>query len=89
MTINYQYFYEQILKEEVDVDELYNAIGKLQIICITLEHDDNAQLIFESLNSTGLALTEGDKIRNYILMGLNPQEQNACYENYKRMQVKM
>ena len=82
MTINYQYFYEQILKEEVDVDELYNAIGKLQIICITLEHDDNAQLIFESLNSTGLALTEGDKIRNYILMGLNPQEQNACYENY-------
>lgn len=82
MTINYHYFCEQILKEEVNVDELYNAIGKLQIICITLEHDDNAQLIFESLNSTGLALTEGDKIRNYILMGLNPQEQNECYERY-------
>ena len=82
LTINYHFFCEQILKEEITADELYEAIGKLQIICITLDSDDKAQLIFESLNSTGLALTEGDKIRNYVLMGLSPQKQDAYYENY-------
>ena len=61
---------------------MYAAIGKLEIISILLEYGDNPQLIFESLNSTGLALTEGDKIRNYILMGLTPQEQNKFYEQY-------
>ena len=74
LTINYFYFCEQLLRNEVDVDQLYAAIGKLEIISILLEYGDNPQLIFESLNSTGLALTEGDKIRNYILMGLTPQE---------------
>lgn len=82
LTINYRYFCDQILKEEIPVDSLYEAIGKLQIISITLDGDDNAQLIFESLNSTGLALTEGDKIRNYILMGLNPKQQDEYYDKY-------
>ena len=76
LTLNYQFFCDMILKEEVSVDDLYAAIGKLQIISITLDQGDNAQLIFESLNSTGLALAEGDKIRNYILMGLKPQDQS-------------
>jgi uncharacterized protein with ParB-like and HNH nuclease domain len=69
LTINYQFFCDALLKEDVPVADLYEAIGKLEIISITLDYGDNAQLIFESLNSTGLALTEGDKIRNYILMG--------------------
>ena len=82
MTINYRFFCDQLLKEELPVDALYEAIGKLQIISITLDGDDNAQLIFESLNSTGLALTEGDKIRNYILMGLKPKLQDELYDKY-------
>lgn len=82
LTINYNFFCEQILDDAISVDKLYEAIGKLQIINITLGNDDNAQLIFESLNSTGLALTEGDKIRNYILMGLMPNEQGNIYQNY-------
>ena len=80
--INYQFFYDQILKEEVTVDELFDALGKLEIISITLDQGDNAQLIFESLNSTGLALQEGDKIRNYILMGQTPADQDYYYDNY-------
>lgn len=82
LTINYQFFYETLLKDDISFDELYAAIGKLQIISIILESGDNAQLIFESLNSTGLALYEGDKIRNYILMGFSPNEQERLYENY-------
>lgn len=82
LTVNYNYFYERIQKEEITVDELYDAIYKLEIISITLNQDDNPQLIFESLNSTGLALSEGDKIRNFILMGLPTKKQNEFYDKY-------
>lgn len=82
LTINYEYFYNRIQKEELTLDELYTAITRLEIINITLNQDDNPQLIFESLNSTGLALSEGDKIRNFILMGLPTKEQNELYEKY-------
>ena len=82
LTINYNYFYTRVQKEEITVDELYSAITKLEIINITLNQEDNPQLIFESLNSTGVALSEGDKIRNYILMGLPNDLQNDYYEKY-------
>ena len=82
LTINYQYFYDILQREEVPISDLYAAIGKLEIISITLDQGDNAQLIFESLNSTGLALAEGDKIRNYILMGQKPEDQNRYYDSY-------
>ena len=82
LTINYRYFCERIRRQEISVDALYSAISKLQIINITLNHEDDPQLIFESLNSTGLALSEGDKIRNYILMGLSLHEQEHYYTKY-------
>lgn len=82
LTVNYHYFYERIQKEEISVDELFDAICRLQIIEIKLNQDDNPQLIFESLNSTGLALSEGDKVRNFILMGLPAEKQRDFYERY-------
>lgn len=82
LTINYCFFCEQLLRQEISVDDLFMAISKLEIISITLDNSDNAQLIFESLNSTGLALTEGDKIRNYILMGQLPENQIKLYDSY-------
>lgn len=82
LTINYQFFCDMVIKEEVPVASLYAAIGKLEIISITLDQGDNAHLIFESLNSTGLALTEGDKIRNYVLMGLSAKDQAKYYDAY-------
>lgn len=82
VTINYRYFYERIQRQELTMDELFEAIRRLEIISITLNQDDDPQLIFESLNSTGVALTEGDKIRNFILMGLPTKQQNTYYEKY-------
>lgn len=85
VTINYRYIYKRIIeKQELTIDELYEAISKLEIIHIQLEieHGDDPQLIFESLNSTGLGLTEADKIRNFILMGLEVDKQEAFYDNY-------
>ena len=85
VTLNYRYFYNRIVNERlVSVDDLYEAINKLQIIDIQLEpqRGDDPQLIFESLNSTGLDLTEADKIRNFVLMGLVPDVQENYYDRY-------
>ena len=82
ITINYNYFYDRILKEEITIDQLFEAIKALMIINITVDEDDDPQLIFESLNSTGVDLTEGDKIRNYVLMGQSPENQEAFYKKY-------
>ena len=82
LTVNYNYFYDRIQRGEISIDELYDAICRLEIIGIQLNQDDNPQLIFESLNSTGLALSEGDKIRNFILMGLPTKQQEDFYERY-------
>lgn len=90
LTQNYKWFQRTLRKDEVVADDLYDAIGKLEIISITLGPDDNAQLIFESLNSTGLDLSEGDKIRNFVLMGLNAKEQKHYYTAYwKRIEEKV
>ncbi|MDO4322830.1 MAG: DUF4268 domain-containing protein [Lachnospiraceae bacterium] len=82
LTVNYDYFYDRIQKQEITIDQLYDAICCLEIINIRLDKEDNPQLIFESLNSTGLDLSEGDKIRNFILMGLSSREQEEYYEKY-------
>lgn len=82
ITQNYHYFETRIKNNEITIDELYEAIFRLEIIDIFLDKEDNPQLIFESLNSTGLDLTEGDKIRNFILMGLDAKKQEDYYEKY-------
>ncbi len=85
VTINYRYFYDRIVNlRELTVDELFQAVKCLEIIDIELEpqHGDNPQLIFESLNSTGLDLSESDKIRNFVLMNLEPAVQESYYDKY-------
>lgn len=84
VTRNFLHFYDLLtrLPQKLSFDDLLNAIERLQIITIELDNNDDAQLIFESLNSTGLALTEADKIRNYLLMSLTPEEQQQCFKDY-------
>lgn len=84
VTRNYRHFYDLLTRkpQALSFDQLLDTIERLQIISIELDSDDDAQLIFESLNSTGLALTEADKIRNYLLMSLTPEEQHMCFKNY-------
>ena len=79
---NHKFFCDQIATKELSPAEIYESIGKLQIVNITLDRDvDDAQAIFESLNSTGKELSESDLIRNYVLMGLKPDEQTYVYEH--------
>lgn len=82
---NYKYFSGKIADKELLPAEIYESIGKLQIVNITLDREcDDAQAIFESLNSTGKELSESDLIRNYVLMGLEPLEQIYVYEHFWR-----
>ena len=82
---NYKFFVDRVANMEIQPAEIYESIGKLQIVNITLDRSiDDAQAIFESLNSTGKELSESDLIRNYMLMELEPSEQNYVYEHLWR-----
>ena len=82
---NYNFFAGKLADKEIQPAEVYESIGKLQIVNITLDRAvDDAQAIFESLNSTGKELSESDLIRNYVLMGLEPSEQTYIYEHLWR-----
>ena len=79
---NYRFFEDQ-LRDGVDIEKVYMGIQKLKIVDILLDrNEDNPQLIFESLNSTGLSLSPADLIRNYVIMGQKPRFQNRLYEMY-------
>lgn len=83
ITINYEYFADRIKRQEISIDDLYKAIENLIIVEILLRKwEDDPQLIFESLNSTGLDLSEADKVRNFILMKQTTEKQEELYNNY-------
>jgi uncharacterized protein with ParB-like and HNH nuclease domain/predicted transport protein len=84
MVENYKFFEEKIRNiNQITLNELFQGISKLIIVDISLDRNyDNPQLIFESLNSTGLDLSQADLIRNYMLMGLEPKEQERIYNTY-------
>lgn len=78
---NYNYFLGQLNTD--NIQSVYKGIKKLIIVDVILERDkDNPQLIFESLNSTGVDLTQADLIRNYILMGQPMNVQEDLYLKY-------
>ena len=78
---NYEFFRSKI--NEHNVLEVYNGVLRLFIVDVALEKDkDNPQLIFESMNSTGLDLSQADLIRNYVLMGQEINLQTELYEKY-------
>ena len=81
VTENFQFFKKKINSE--NVQDVYNGLMRLFIVDVALEKDvDNPQLIFESMNSTGLDLSQADLIRNYVLMGQEVTLQTELYEKY-------
>ena len=76
---NFSYFKSRITEENFIT--IMNGLKRLIFVEISLERDkDDPQRIFESLNSTGLDLSQSDLIRNFILMDLEPKEQNKIYD---------
>ena len=80
---NYKFFKEIISNySNEEIEYLLAGLDKIIYVDIALEKDkDDPQKIFESLNSTGLDLSQGDLIRNYILMDLEREKQNFVYKN--------
>ena len=64
------------------VESLIKGLHRLRVITIGLEGRDDAQQIFESLNATGKPLTEGEKVKNWLLMGLAEEIQNEVHDEY-------
>jgi len=82
---NFGLFQEWLADPKTDIAAVCKGLAKLLIVDISLNRDqDNPQLIFESMNSTGRELSQADLIRNFILMGLEPQLQTQLYEHYWR-----
>ena len=78
---NFNFFKSHINKENFDT--VMRGLNKLIFVDIALDRQkDNPQRIFESLNSTGLELSQADLIRNYILMGLSRTNQEKIYKSY-------
>ena len=82
---NYAAFQKWIKSDVVNLPTLCKGLAKLVVVDIALNRDqDNPQLIFESMNSTGKELSQADLIRNFILMGLEPALQTRLYEQFWR-----
>lgn len=82
---NFDLFTEWVAGAKDDLVSVCKGLAKLVIVDISLSRDqDNPQLIFESLNSTGRELSQADLIRNFILMGLETPLQTRLYEQYWR-----
>ncbi len=82
---NFKLFEEWIGENTDKLETIFKGLEKLMVVEISLERGkDNPQLIFESMNSMGKDLTQTDLIRNYILMGLEPEKQKIFYKKYWR-----
>ncbi|GAA7531318.1 hypothetical protein JP0014_09330 [Helicobacter pylori] len=82
---NFKLLEEWISKNTNQLETIFKGLDKLMIVEIALEKGkDDPQLIFESMNSKGIELTQTDLIRNYILMGLEPEKQKIFYKKYWR-----
>lgn len=85
ITENLKLFSSLIESNRDSIITVCQGLAKLVVVDISLSRDqDNPQLIFESMNSTGRELSQADLIRNYILMELDPQLQSRLYEKYWR-----
>ena len=80
---NYRFFINAMEQDNILPSKIFDAFQKLVIVYINLNRqNDNPQLIFEGINSTGVSLTAADLIRNYILMELDVETQERMYEKY-------
>ena len=82
---NFAYFEDAIRGLNGNLESLCRGLEKVMIVDIALSRgQDDPQLIFESMNSTGKELSQADLIRNFILMGLEPAKQTRLYEEHWR-----
>ncbi len=79
----YEYFREKLREPTSDPGAIFKGIARLKAVDVTLELGvDNPQLVFESMNSTGVSLHQSDLVRNHLLMDHNEEQQTRLYNEY-------
>ncbi|GAA9297835.1 DUF262 and DUF1524 domain-containing protein [Helicobacter pylori] len=82
---NFKLFEEWVSKNTNKLETIFKGLEKLMIVEIALEKGkDDPQLIFESMNSKGIELTQTDLIRNYVVMETEIEKQEGFYNKYWR-----
>ncbi|WRF71673.1 DUF262 and DUF1524 domain-containing protein [Helicobacter pylori] len=82
---NFKLFEEWISENTDKLETIFKGLEKLMIVWIALKKEkDDPQLIFESMNSKGIELTQTDLIRNYIVMETEVKKQEDFYNQYWR-----
>ncbi|GAA7562341.1 DUF262 and DUF1524 domain-containing protein [Helicobacter pylori] len=82
---NFELFEKWIRKNTDKLETIFKGLEKLMIVWIALKKEkDDPQLIFESMNSKGVELTQTDLIRNYIIMETEVKKQEGFYNKYWR-----
>ncbi|WRC59299.1 DUF262 domain-containing protein [Helicobacter pylori] len=83
---NYKFFTKELenyISKGYRIEEIHGAFSRLKIVAIGLElGEDDPQVVFESINATGVQLKGLDLIRNYLMMGENSDRQKHLYETY-------
>ncbi|PUD63560.1 DUF262 domain-containing protein [Helicobacter pylori] len=83
---NYKFFTKELenyISKGYRIEEIYGAFLRLKIVATGLElGEDDPQVVFESINATGVQLKGLDLIRNYLMMGENSLRQKHLYETY-------
>lgn len=83
ITNNFGFFKSKVEGlNDSELNDLLEALNHLKIMLVNIGYGEDPQKIFESLNSTGVDLTEGDKIRNFILMNERMDEQQKCFKDF-------
>lgn len=63
-----------------DTAKLLHGLERLRVVSIGLDEREDPQQIFESLNATGLPLTESEKVKNWLLIGLPEEQQRELHD---------
>jgi alkylated DNA nucleotide flippase Atl1 len=91
----YRFFSSQLVElddpdDPADIEQIEDAvIAGLALVSVTAEHGDNAHRIFESLNNTGLRLTQGDLLRNYLFMRLPTRAETVYHSLWLPLQQQL
>ncbi len=81
---NFKLFEEWVSNTD-KLETIFKGLEKLTIVWIALEKEkDDSQLIFESMNSKGMELTQTDLIRNYVIIETETEKQKGFYNKYWR-----
>ena len=82
ISVNYSYFVQELQSNAYSPAIIFDGINNAQLALVTLDANENPQLLFEAVNDTGVDLTNVDLVRNWLFMGLPGAEQDRLYRAY-------